>query len=170
MKKKCFFIFICLMLLSLFVGCNSLEKREFYDSKNEVGRYEEMPYFPTFSQPNSESQRMSYTLFTMSIIGIPYVVADYTASTILDVVSLPFDIYRNNVEVPERKKYKKVNDELSDHYYKTLKKLEHTKSEKEKALIKAEYKKTLDEYCNKLRELDANFVFHTQPYYRYRIE
>lgn len=170
MKKKFFLIFICLMLLSLLTGCNSLEKREFYDSKNEVGRYEEMPYFPTFSKQNSETQRMRNTLFTTSIIGIPYVIVDYTTSTIIDIVALPFDIYRNNVEVPERKKYKKVQDELSNHYYKTLKKLEHTKSEKEKALIKAEYKKTLKEYCDKLRELDANFVFHTQPYYRYRIE
>lgn len=165
MKKRLFVILICLTLM---VNCTSFQMRAEYDT--EVGRFWEIPYFPTFNGPYSENIGYRNALLTMSIIGIPYLIVDYTCSTVLDIVLLPFDVYRNKVVIPERSKYKKVQDELVAHYYDTLEKLDNAKTEKEKKLIKEEYKKSLDEYCDKLRELDPNFVFNTQPYYRYEIE
>ena len=167
MKKKLFIISVCLTLMA---GCMSLEKRDYYDDTFSFGRFKEMPYFPTYTVPNSEAQTLRNYFSTISIIGIPLVVLDYASSTVLDIVLLPFDIYRNNVTIPERKKYKKVLDELLAHYSDTLEKLRHAKTKKEEKIIKEEYKKILDKYCDRLRELDANYVFDSQPQYRYSIE
>lgn len=51
-----------------------------------------------------------------------------------------------------------------------MEKLHHAKTEKEKKIIKEEYKKSLDEYCDRLKELDANFVFDSRPQDMYSIE
>ncbi|WP_177161423.1 YceK/YidQ family lipoprotein [uncultured Fusobacterium sp.] len=167
MKKKLFIISVCLTLMA---GCMSLEKRDYYDDTFSFGRFKEMPYFPTYTVPNSESQTLRNYFSTVSIIGIPLVVLDYASSTVLDIVLLPLDIYRNNVVIPERQKYKKVLDELLVDYTDAVEKLRHAKTEKEKKIIKEKYKKSLDEYCDRLKELDANYVFDSRPQDMYSLE
>ena len=66
--------------------------------------------------------------------------------------------------------YKKVLDELLADYTDAVEKLRHAKTEKEKKIIKEKYKKSLDEYCERLKELDANYVFDSRPQDMYSLE
>lgn len=149
-KRLCALFFIVLLLAGC--SCTTVEKRKQYED------YEKIPYIPTITAPSPEYLIAEKCILVFTVIGIPYVVADTVVSVGADIILLPYDVYRNHVIAPKRKKiddyrylkYKKYY--LIDEKYK---KLEEAKTEEEKQKIREEYRIKIDECKKRLKELEA---------------
>lgn len=158
-KRKLIIVLGCLLM----VACTSLNKREPYNNESSFFYKEEIPYFPTLTAPNTDIVNFRNNMGLITVIGIPYIIVDYTCSIVMDLFLLPADIYRNNFLLPRDEEWKKIQNQIEELREETKKKLKIAKTEDEKAEIISEFKKSVEEYTNQLMSIDSYYTETHKP-------